>query len=103
MLPLPDSLCLTAYWSRWGGVNDRIALLGRKAAEAYFTTFAVREELRKMHCPCHPETMVATALELAGIRQSHTLATEFVARRVNELVPHDPQPWELAEYARTRP
>jgi hypothetical protein len=96
----PD-FCFTPWWSRWGGVNDRIALLGPLAAREYFTTFTKIERLMKAGCPLHPETIVDRSLRDGGIIPSHTLATEFVAARLDgSFTPFDPSTIDIVEYAR---
>ena len=97
------ALAVTPWWARWGGCNDRMALLGRRAAEAYFTTFSNRDKLFAMGCPLHPETMVHASLELAGISPHHTLATSFYTLRLDgTLAPETIQIEDVAEYARTK-
>lgn len=70
------------YWSKWGGVNDRFALMGRKAAEAFFTAFNEREAMFKEWCPLQPETMLGYALERKGITVDDTMTAEFIIPRL---------------------
>lgn len=105
---LPDRLqwakdsCHTPWWARWGGCNDRMAVMGPKAAQSYFTVCRRVEELREMGCPLHPETLLAAALELGGIEPQHTLATEFVTIRLDgSTVACSMSAVEYAEYARS--
>lgn len=96
-----DWSCYTPWWSRWGGVNDRMALLGQEAAKHYFTTFTKIERLRAAGCPLHPETLVDRSLRDGGIQPSHTLATEFRAIRLDgSVTPVDPTVIDIAEYSR---
>lgn len=83
--PLPD-VAWTPRWARWGGVNDRFALMGHAAAHAYFTTFAARETLWKEWCPLHPETMIAYQLERTGCHPTHDLKCEFGKVRMDGTV-----------------
>ncbi len=96
-----SDLCETPWWSRWGGVNDRIALLGSLAAREYFTTFTKIERLMKDGCPLHPETIVDRSIRDGHVVPSHTLATEFVAARLDgTFTPFDPSTIDIVEYAR---
>lgn len=99
-----DWRCETPYWARWGGVNDRLALLGREVAPHYFGTHHLIDRHCKQGCPLHPETLVYQTLKLAGIRPSHTLATEFATIRLDGTrVEPSVSLVDQMEYARTRP
>lgn len=74
---LPPRLALTPWWGRFGGINDRFALLGPVAAEAYFTTYARLSELLAAGCPLHPESLIKASLEAAGCKVDDTLLVEF--------------------------
>lgn len=69
--------CLTPWWGTFGGVNDRLALMGPLAAPHYFRAFSNREALWKLGCPLHPETMVRASLELGGVNVLQKLLAEF--------------------------
>ena len=56
----------TPSWGRFGGVNDRFALLGKTSAEAYFTTYDKIPHLIKSGAPLHPESLVRASLEEGG-------------------------------------
>ncbi len=73
----------TPWWGRFGGINDRMAILGPVAAEAYFTTFARLPELIAAGCPLHPESLVCASLTAAGCPPSHKLRAEFSTLRKN--------------------
>jgi hypothetical protein len=75
--------CRSPWWGRFGGINDRFALLGPDAARAYFTAFEHIPELLYHGCPFHPETLVAAALNRAGCTIDDTLRTEFSTLRTN--------------------
>lgn len=95
-------IALTPWWARWGGVNDRVAVLGRIAAEAYFTAFNERQAMFDEGCPLHPETLINYALERKGCNVCHTLPTEFTTvRKNNQHVPPSITVPDFAEYART--
>lgn len=96
--------CITPWWARWGGVNDRFALLGWTAASHYFGTFENWEKLMRLGWPLHPETLIAASLELGGISPSHTLATEFATVRIDgTVIPPSVTETDKVEYGRTRP
>lgn len=97
---MPD-LCKTPWFARWGGISDRFAILGRRAAESYFTAYTKRDALFAKGCPCHTETFLAAALEMDGIKPSHDLACEFqLLRNDGTLYPVDATSIDIAEYAR---
>lgn len=70
------------YWGRFGGCNDRLALLGALSARDYFTAFAKLDGLIREGCPLHPESIIKAAIELGGGRIIK-LATEFSTIRNN--------------------
>lgn len=78
-----ENVAETPWWGRFGGINDRMAVLGEKAAEAYFTTFARLPELIAAGCPLHPESLVCASLTAAGCPPSHKLKAEFSTLRKN--------------------
>lgn len=80
---LSPGKCLTPWWARWGGINDRFAVMGQRAAVNYFTSFQVVDGLLSNGCPLHPETLMAASLALGGIKPDHTLATEFATIRLD--------------------
>ena len=82
--PAPFPGCAeTPWWGRFGGINDRMAVLGEKAAEAYFTTFERVPALVASGCPFHPESLVCASLTAAGCPPSHKLKAEFSTLRKN--------------------
>ncbi len=94
--------CFTPWWSRWGGINDRVAVMGLEAALAYFSTFQALNKLLALGAPLHPETLIYTNLTEEGVPVSHTLATEFIAVRLDGTTTQvDPTPIDIAEYGRT--
>ena len=98
------SCCLTPWWGRWGGVNDRLAFLRDFAIRPYFTTFFRFKRLMDLGCPLHPETLIDASLRDAAITPSHTLAAEFITVRLDGTTrPADITMVDVVEYARTRP
>lgn len=67
----------TPYWGRFGGINDRLAILGVKAAQAYFTTFSQMKALISDGCPLHPESLIKASLQKSGCTVNDTLICEF--------------------------
>lgn len=74
----------TAYvpwWGRFGGCNDRFAIMGRQAAEAYFSIFDNLNPLLASGCPMHAETVVMANLQASGIIVRDNLRTTFSTLR----------------------
>lgn len=93
----------TPWWSRWGGVNDRFAVLGSRAAKSYFTTYQKLEALFAQGAPLHPETLVHASLQADDV-DMRSLSTEFRTLRLNgSMTPFDPTEVDIADYARSRP
>ncbi len=88
--------CHTPWWGTFGGVNDRMALMGPQAAPHYLRTFSNREALWKLGCPLHPETMVRASLELGGVNIIDRLQAEFRICRLPD-AQHPKGPWLVTE------
>lgn len=99
-----SNIAFTPWWGRFGGINDRLAILGRDAARAYFTVYErIPELLAEYHCPFHPESLVKAALETAGCTIHETLRTEFTTLRADgNHRPPEIMPWDIAHAALTR-
>lgn len=78
-----STVALTPWWGKFGGLNDRFAILGPEAARAYFTVYQHIPELLAAGCPFHPESLVHAALERSSIDHHPTLQTEFSTLRLN--------------------
>jgi hypothetical protein len=74
--PLPAT-AFVPWWGRFGGINDRFAILGHKAVEAYFTTFSRIGDLLAKGYPLHPERLIYASLTEAGCFVDDTLRAEF--------------------------
>lgn len=74
---VPPLMAYTPYWGRFGGINDRFAILGQKAAHAYFNTYANLPALLASGCPLHPESLVKASLQQAGCVIDDTMLCEF--------------------------
>lgn len=68
-------------WGCFGGVNDRFAVLGARAARAYFTTYSQIPTLMGYGCPLHPESLVKAALEYGGAQVSRDMVAVFSTLR----------------------
>jgi hypothetical protein len=104
-----EGTCLTPWWSRWGGCNDRFAILGRLAAKAYFTTWQKWPGLRDQGAPCHPEQLLKLSMEMDGITPNDTLKVEFITVRMispenpnGGYYPVDASVIDIADYAKSR-
>jgi len=84
-LEAPDAsnTVFTPWWGRWGGVNDRFAVMGDKAAHAYFQCFDVIPELRALGAPVHPECLMKASIEYHEATLVPELCTEFATIRLN--------------------
>jgi hypothetical protein len=90
----------TPWWSRWGGVNDRLAVMNEFAAERYFTTFTRLSETLADGAPLHPETLIAESLR--GF-SAHPLVAEFNSLRLDgTMTPFDPTVIDIADYAKSK-
>jgi hypothetical protein len=89
------------WWGRFGGCNDRFAILSANAAAKYFTTYGAICELLALGCPLHPESLIAAWLETCGITVAHDLACEFsTLRTTGEMRGPEMHTWDLAAYLR---
>lgn len=75
--------CFTPWWGQFGGSNDRFAIMGREAAEHYFTTFTKLDRLRQEGCPLHPESLVKASLLDGKVDHRPILKAEFSTLRNN--------------------
>ena len=73
----------TPWWGRFGGINDRFAIMGKYAASSYFNTYTKLPYLIEYGCPLHPESLVKTSLEAGGNYVSADLLAEFSTLRKN--------------------
>jgi hypothetical protein len=78
----------TPWWGRFGGCNDRFAILGAKAAEAYFNTFSAVDRLIANGAPLHPETLIKRQLETEGCVINDRLWAVFGTLRTNGEMRH---------------
>ena len=92
--PFPkDAYC--PWWGKFGGINDRLAVLGIDAAESYFITYNRILGLLKKGCPFHPETLVMASMEIDHVGIKNTLIADFSTMRIDgqqrfpEILPSD--------------
>lgn len=99
---VPARAAFTPWWGNFGGVNDRVAVLGAEAAPHYFTAYSHLAAAMQAGCPIHPESLVRAGLELRGARVIPRLITEFSTLRKNgEFRPPEIQAWDMAHAALT--
>lgn len=93
--------CVTPWWACWGGVNDRLAFMGREAASHYFGTWKNLDHLISNGCPLHPETLISESLRMGGVYSCRSLEAEFVTLRLDgSVVPMSINAADLAYYRR---
>ncbi len=76
------------WWGRFGGVNDRFAVMGPIAAYNYFQAYNRIDDLLKLGCPFHPETIVQASLATNNVILRNILTAEFSTHRLHP----DPRP-----------
>lgn len=77
----PSSAAFTPWWGRFGGLNDRFAIMGPEAAASYFTLWDNLGDHVQAGCPFHPESLLKAQLERDGITIHENLAAEFSTLR----------------------
>jgi hypothetical protein len=75
--------CYCPWWGKFGGVNDRFAIMGLAAAHYYFNTWSKIDRLLAAGCPFHPETLVMESMRLGNVRIIPRLMTSFSTMRLN--------------------
>lgn len=78
-----ESVAFTPWFGRFGGINDRFALLGPEAAAQYFTTYEKIPMLLKAGCPLHPESLIDASLRIGAIHIEDNLKAEFSTLRTS--------------------
>lgn len=90
------SVASTPWWGRFGGINDRFAICGAAAADAYHSTFQMLSILLAEGCPLHPESLVKASLEQKGCRVDTRLRAEFSTLKHDSIRPPEIIPIDLA-------
>lgn len=80
---VPAWRAFTPWWGRFGGINDRFAVLGKQAAHSYFTAYSRLRYLMAEGCPLHPESLLRAALDLDACLINDLLPVEFSTLREN--------------------
>lgn len=94
-----SSTACVPWWGRFGGINDRFALLGADAAEHYFTTYDKIPQMIEAGAPLHPETLVATSLRNGLISICDDMKAEFsTLRKTGEMRPPEITMIDLAHF-----
>jgi len=95
-----DGVAFVPWWGRFGGINDRFAVMGCDAANAYHTTYSRLAELLEGGCPIHPESLIAESLRATGCYATDTLRATFSTLRVSgEMRPPEISTIDIAEAA----
>jgi hypothetical protein len=93
-----DGTVQTPWWGRFGGVNDRFAIMPEGLSSPYFTAYSFIEEAMAAGCPLHPESLVRAACELRGVPVSRRLRATFTTlRHDGQNRPPEITPWDMAE------
>ncbi len=74
--------CYSPWWGRFGGINDRFAIMDDVAAKSYFTLYEGINGLLEDGCPFHPESLLKAHLLKNGVASYDTLDAVFDTYRV---------------------
>lgn len=64
---------VSPWWGRYGGINDRMAFMGRGAAKHFFGVYEKMDALLAAGCPMHGESLTAASCEEGGVKVRHEL------------------------------
>lgn len=95
---LVRSHSLTAYvpwWGRFGGVNDRFAVLGIDSANSYMTTINRLQDYIDCGVALHPESLVAESLKVCFMQTTTALFSTI--RLDGTMRGPEIMPWDIAE------
>ncbi len=79
---MSNAVC-SPWWGKFGGINDRLAIMGKEAAPIYFGLYDAIPRLLSNGCPFHPETLLAEHLRIADVIVESNLMTEFSTERMD--------------------
>lgn len=82
-----DSEVRTPRWHSWGGLNDRIALLGKNTVEPYMCRIKSAEDFASLGIPLHAETFLLFSVLRFDWRRH--IDVKFVRVRANSIVEED--------------
>jgi hypothetical protein len=71
------------WWGKFGGINDRLAIMGKEVSPVYFGLYDSIPSLLEKGCPFHPETLLAETLRQSGMNVQSNLMTEFSTDRMD--------------------
>jgi hypothetical protein len=71
------------WWGKFGGINDRLAVMGREVAPVYFGLYDMIPALLEKGCPFHPESLLSETLRLSPVNVQSNLMTEFSTDRMD--------------------
>jgi hypothetical protein len=71
----------TPWWGKFGGINDRFAVMGGGATFSYFNVLDKIDGLIARGCPFHPESLVAASLADSGCNVNTSLQAFFSTLR----------------------
>jgi hypothetical protein len=80
---IPVNTVTAPWWGKFGGINDRLAIMGSSVAEPYFNLYDFIPEYLSEGCPFHPETLLSVHLQSHGITVESNLMTEFSTERMD--------------------
>jgi hypothetical protein len=96
-----ESIAYTPRFGKFGGCNDRFAVLGAKAAEAYFTTYDHVPVMIMEGAPLHPETLVRYSMERAGNSVLCDMRADFsTLRKTGEMRPPEVTAFDIMDAMR---
>jgi len=75
--------CFCPWWGKFGGVNDRIAIMERSVAVSYFNVFDLMRDILLKGCPFHPETLLLEVLRTNAVIVLNNLMVEFSTERMD--------------------
>ena len=71
------------WWGRFGGINDRFAIMDAPAGESYFCVYPNIQKLLDAGCPFHPESLLKASIEDADMISKDTLDAQFSTWRMD--------------------
>lgn len=83
IFPIDLNTVFAPWWGKFGGINDRLAIMGKEAAPVYFNIYDMIPSLLRGGCPFHPETLLSESLRTQGILVKSSLMTEFSTERMD--------------------
>lgn len=88
--------CWSPWWGKFGGINDRFAIMEKGAAPRYFGTYSRIPELMNAGCPLHPESLLAASLDNEPVIAQPLFAEFSTLRASGEMRPPEISMIDLA-------